>query len=251
LITDADNTLWDTNAVFAAAHLHLLKRIEEAHGRSLRRRDRLAAVRELDEGLALALGGRLDYSPRLLVEALSLRVRDECESARAVRRALALRESRASSQAVGAALRAFRADLRTTPALRPGVRRGLGVLRRREVRVMVATEGSASRCRRLIRELRLGDIPVVAAAKSRSLFERMAATAKPTGGVRFMVGDQLDRDIEASRLAGYVTVHFPGGFQPVWTRGRAVAADFTIKSFAEVPEIVRAVLARESKGVDV
>ncbi|MBK6491620.1 MAG: HAD hydrolase-like protein [Sphingomonadales bacterium] len=57
----------------------------------------------------------------------------------------------------------------------------------------------------------------------------------------FMVGDQLDRDIAPAKAAGLETIYFPGGFQPRWLPAVGkVGPDYTIASFAEVPDIVLA-----------
>jgi hypothetical protein len=48
-----------------------------------------------------------------------------------------------------------------------------------------------------------------------------------------MVGDQLDRDIEPAKAAGFVTAWFPGGFTPRWSSNRSDAADLQITNFDE------------------
>ena len=56
---------------------------------------------------------------------------------------------------------------------------------------------------------------------------------------RFMIGDQLDRDIATAKAAGLQTIYFPGGLAPKWAPDEeTVRPDFRITSFAEIPGIV-------------
>ena len=52
IYTDADNTLWDTDAVFREAQLGLLNDVENLSERSLSRSDRLEFLREYDQAIA-------------------------------------------------------------------------------------------------------------------------------------------------------------------------------------------------------
>src|SRR5690349_8683012 len=70
IYTDADNTLWDTDAVFREAQLGLLNDVENLSERSLSRSDRLEFLREYDQAIALRHHSRLKYPPSLLVRAL-------------------------------------------------------------------------------------------------------------------------------------------------------------------------------------
>src|SRR4051812_6345456 len=69
VFVDADNTLWDTDTVFAHAQLDLLAAVEDAAGISITATDRLAFIRELDQQLAERHHQGLRYPPRLLVRA--------------------------------------------------------------------------------------------------------------------------------------------------------------------------------------
>jgi putative hydrolase of the HAD superfamily len=48
VFVDADNTLWDTNEVFAVAQLGLLSNVEKVVGATASTDDRLGFVRQLD-----------------------------------------------------------------------------------------------------------------------------------------------------------------------------------------------------------
>ena len=63
-----------------------------------------------------------------------------------------------------------------------------------------------------------------------------------------MIGDQIDRDVEQSKLAGYVTAYFPGGFNPAWTHDRQITADYVITSFEQVVPIMRASGGNSDRG---
>ena len=66
LVTDADNTLWDTNAVYAEGQLILLERTEEALQQTTGIVDRLGFVRAIDQQLAVLHGHDLRYPSELL-----------------------------------------------------------------------------------------------------------------------------------------------------------------------------------------
>ena len=68
---DADNTLWDTDGVFAQAQLKLLKGIENALGRSAPGEDRLDFVRQIDQAIAGRHHLGLRFPARLLVQAVA------------------------------------------------------------------------------------------------------------------------------------------------------------------------------------
>lgn len=69
---DADNTLWDTNRVYADAQLSLLTDVERASGRRAKVDNRLGWLREIDQALAERHHAGLRYPPRLLAKAVAL-----------------------------------------------------------------------------------------------------------------------------------------------------------------------------------
>lgn len=69
---DADNTLWDTDGVYADAQLALLNELEDRLDVQLLEPDRLAFVRAIDQGLATRHHEGLRYPPRFLIKALAL-----------------------------------------------------------------------------------------------------------------------------------------------------------------------------------
>ena len=71
LLADADNTLWDTDSVFAEAQLVLLDETERVTRTRCATDDRLAFVRAYDQALASRHHLHLKYPPQMLVAALA------------------------------------------------------------------------------------------------------------------------------------------------------------------------------------
>lgn len=70
IYTDADNTLWDTNAVFADAQLYLLEHAEKIAGQPTPSATPLEYLRRYDQAIAKRHHLRLRYPPALLIRAL-------------------------------------------------------------------------------------------------------------------------------------------------------------------------------------
>jgi putative hydrolase of the HAD superfamily len=242
VFVDADNTLWDTNAVYASAQLELLKAIEARLGIESEADDRLGFVREFDQGLAERHHLGLRYPTKFLIRALALGLEGNTPSD-SVRRAWSqTHATTAISEEDAARIEGdFARALDSLPTLRKGVHEGLVGLQRNRFRVIVLTESSTSRVLSIADALRIRDLfeRVLEIRKQVATLKRMrAALGHPRLNV--IVGDQLDRDIEPAMEAGFKTVYFPGGFRPQWEREvEAVKPDFTISSFAQVPGIVR------------
>ncbi|KPF54088.1 hypothetical protein IP65_09825 [Novosphingobium sp. AAP1] len=238
---DADNTLWDTDGVFAAAQLHLLAAVESAAGRQSVAEDRLAFVRAADQRIAEHHHAGLRYPPRLLIAALADALHGE-DVARAARLALVgSGKERIAEDVMGVIEAAYFSDLGHAPAIRPGVEAGLLALEAAGCNVLIITEAARAKVERTAKRLGLDThfTRIVEGAKRPDLYRRILRLT----GTReaFMVGDQLDRDIAPAKAAGLETIYFPGGFQPRWLPAVGkVGPDYTIASFAEVPDIVLA-----------
>ena len=240
LFTDADNTLWDTDAVFAAAQLALLAEVEEEAGRRHAGADRLAFVRTIDQALAAGHHSCLRYPPRLLTLAVAAALTG-LPPAQAARRALkgGIRDGALSGTGAGAAEGSFLTAIRALPALRPGVREGLERLRSGGCRIFVVTEElrrkvagiAAARPRRLSRpDHRIAEAP-------RSLSPRAAprrhARARADGR---RPARPRHRPGQGRRPR---TIWFPGGFRPGWEpEVEAVRPDHVVAGFEEVVGIV-------------
>src|SRR4051812_16980882 len=70
VVTDADNTLWDTDRVYIDAQLWLLEQVENQVHAQVLEEDRLGYVRAIDQLLAKQHHAGLRYPSILLVMAL-------------------------------------------------------------------------------------------------------------------------------------------------------------------------------------
>ena len=122
---DADNTLWDTNRVYADAQLSLLTDVENASGRRTAADDRLGWLREIDQALAERHHAGLRYPPRLLANAVALALNGEDVSTAA---RFAWSGGRAEAQLDEDTARriedSFLNRLKVQPPLRDGVAQG-------------------------------------------------------------------------------------------------------------------------------
>ena len=149
---DADNTLWDTDGVYADAQLALLKELEDRLGANVSDSDRLAFIRGIDQGLAERHHEGLRYPPRFLIKALALALTGS-DKANAIRLAWAggIESNRLSSESVQQAESRMVENLRRTPTLRPGVLSGLSELATEGFPLLVLTEGRQDRVRDIVR----------------------------------------------------------------------------------------------------
>lgn len=237
LVSDADNTLWDTNKVYADAQLWLLSRMETDFGLVFKEKNRLEYVREVDQAIAKIHHAGLRYPSELLVTALR-RMLEGMKVEKAVRDAI-----HNVSRGEDARILAERFDsmLKTMPSLRNGVQSGLRRIRELDVPILVSTEGSLESCRARLEHWGLATFVnyVVSAPKSLELYERMANLLKLPTPKCIVVGDQLDRDILFSSRAGCTTIYFPSGFIPNWSPSISKAQPmYTVDSFDDVADIV-------------
>jgi putative hydrolase of the HAD superfamily len=241
LVSDADNTLWDTDALYANAQLALLTAVEKAMGIHASSDDRLSFIREIDQQLAIEHHQHLRYPPRLLVAALAstLAGASPMQAARGTVRASFPSPKEINADKVA---EQFIEQIRTgVPGLRIGVSIGLQNLHAAGVSVVVATEGPEAKCKKLLQQHDLIHLveKIVSAPKTVEFFRRIARLMRAGEGLCFNVGDQLDRDIAPAKQAGYRTIYFPGGFKPSWTPDEeSVAPDFRISSFDEIVPII-------------
>jgi putative hydrolase of the HAD superfamily len=240
VVSDADNTLWDTNSVYAKAQLKLLEEIEQAVGKQLADDDRLSAVRWIDQLIAAQSPENFSYPPYRLAAALRTAILWGLAAERlatTVKEALEVDLSHAEAFAV---MRYRGAVQGTTPKLRNGVVDGLELLLQREIQVTVFTETNLDRCNRLLQEHGLSRFVgrVVSARKCMQEFLKILRSAGPVRSA-FMIGDHLDRDIGPAAEAGFTTIWYPGGLQTVNGGEKASGRpDVQVSSFYEAAAIV-------------
>lgn len=238
LFTDADNTLWDTDKVFAAAQLDMLRQMERLTGHDAPQDDDrgLTFLRELDQRIAETHPDHLRYPPALLARGLSMVLQGQN-----VDEALALIAGPAvrPDEAFESAQARFLESIASLPPLRSGVREGLSALSKAGVPITIVTEERPERCRRFVSghhlEHLIGEIASV--RKTSAAYHDLKRAA---GSARcFMVGDQIDRDIVSAESAGFATFYFPGGFAPYWNANLDVGNAKTIDRYdAIVPDIL-------------
>jgi putative hydrolase of the HAD superfamily len=233
LFTDADNTLWDTDEIFASAQLGMLREIEKLTGREAPRdEDRgLAFLREVDQKIAKAHPDHLRYPPALLAQGLAM-VLGGCGVGEAVAR-LTGPEGKAGDE-FGPVQSRFIEEIRKLPPLREGVREGLMAAGHVGIPVTIVTEETAERTCKLLLEHRLADlvVDVVSVRKTTSAYSQLK---KGVGDIAcYMVGDQIDKDILAASAAGFSTFYFPGGFAPYWNLEIDVGQAELIERYDEI-----------------
>jgi putative hydrolase of the HAD superfamily len=220
VLCDADNTLWDTDAVFAMAQQTLLDVLEGRLNLRIGAADRVEYVRRYDQALASRHHLHLRYPVVLLVFALADGINgrtpeDAAVSAIAGHRSPYIGFSDAKDLAAE-----FVNELRALPALLPTVTDGLKLARDRAISLYVVTEGRIDKQTEIISRHELAQYfkAVFEISKTRSQFERLRDRFHPAQTI--MVGDQLDRDIEPARRAGCSAVLVASRFVPSWNRAR-------------------------------
>jgi putative hydrolase of the HAD superfamily len=230
IYTDADNTLWDTNAVFADAQLRLLQSAESIAGLRVADDDPLRYVRQYDQAIAKLHHARLRYPPAFLIRALVLGLNGLAPGDAASR---VISEGATPSEREARGINDFEADIAKVPPLLPGVRVGLEQAYESGVPVYVVTEGPAERARDRLKFLHIERYAsgLLSAVKSRELYARLADKAAQRRPV--MIGDQPDRDVRLAHDAGLTTVLVVGTFRPEWTLDKDIAvADTVAPNFA-------------------
>jgi putative hydrolase of the HAD superfamily len=234
VLVDADNTLWDTDAVFREAQLLVLARVEEATGRTCASADRLAFIRSYDQALAQKHHLHLRYPPQLLVRSVEAGLAGVAPevAARDVIAGRNLTDGLLEPARVEAIVSDYTQALTRTPELLGGVAEGVRAAKNAGLRLFVMTEGRIEKQKRLL-ELHglLNSFESVwEMAKERSQFDRVVS--RFAGARVVVIGDQPDRDIVPAKAAGCSTVLVPSRFNPSWRaasdQGAAdhLAADF-------------------------
>jgi putative hydrolase of the HAD superfamily len=142
VFVDADNTLWDTDAVFARAQLNMLAAVEQATGIGSVASDRLAFIRELDQQLAERHHQGLRYPPRLLARATAFALMG-IDAPRAARNAWMGELKPPLAERSEATLEQhFFGEIAQPADLRPGVIEGLDGLLALSCAVLIVTESA-------------------------------------------------------------------------------------------------------------
>lgn len=227
LCCDADNTLWDTDAVYRCAQLWLFAASTKRRSVKPSIEDPLAFVRSVDQDLAASHPAHLRYPPSLLISELFHK--------------LSPQSTPPTAQLVSQLADEFNKMIRNRPKLRRGVKSGLEQLAHLRVPVHVITETSIERCQDLLHQHKIAKHieSVRSIKKDEHSFLRLRLKLSDTADA-WMVGDQLTRDIIPAHAVGFRTIYFPGTFQPKWEESVTMAATTVkITTFSSVPRIVR------------
>lgn len=238
---DADNTLWDTDGVFAAAQLRLLANVIATIGIDAAAQDRLAYVREIDQELASRHHLGLRYPARLLIAALCHRLLGD-ESALAARKTWNDPSAIPLDKEIAEEIeKQYLADLRVTPGLLPGVHAGLERLHHVGATLVLVTEGGRDRIEKLLRANKIdGYIDrVIDAPKRKELFVRLRRLFGANVPV-YMIGDQITRDIQPAAEAGLRTIHIQGKFRPIWEVGASAPTAREASTFEDAANAILA-----------
>jgi putative hydrolase of the HAD superfamily len=235
VLADADNTLWDTDSIFASAQLELLAQVEAFAGANCSVGDRLGFVRRYDQALAARHHLYLKYPPHMLVASLAAGLHSHDPDSTATHVIAGRRDySSLTDSATERVVADYMAALARVPNLLPSVREGLELARASGVQTYVITEGRADKQRKVISKHDLGELieGVWELTKDKAQFERLR---KRFGdGIVVVIGDQPDRDITPAHEAGCMTVLVPSKFRPEWHQADAwEAADLVARNYAE------------------
>lgn len=214
IFTDADNTLWDTDAVYAAAQVSLLRNIEKIVNIQgpAGVDDGLAFVRDIDQRIAAHHPDHLRYPPELLAHA----VRSALASGDS-KRVAAFESKGSGDESLVSVTNLFIDQIRKIPELRQGVIQVFDLVKDTKIPVTVVTEERKDRCLKLLEFHNLiGSVSqVISMRKTNDSFLQLKQSVD---GCRvFMVGDQVDKDIRPAHAAGFETFYFPSGFRPFWS----------------------------------
>uniref|UniRef100_E1T3W8 Haloacid dehalogenase domain protein hydrolase n=1 Tax=Burkholderia sp. (strain CCGE1003) TaxID=640512 RepID=E1T3W8_BURSG len=216
ILSDADNTLWDTDAVFAGAQLQFLEEVEAAIQIRCTEADRLDFVRRYDQELALQHHLHFRYPPIMLVFALSnglTGMSAHTAATAAISGNLTKLISIPRGEEVVSNYQTF---LNQTPPLLPGVVQGLRLAAESELPLYVITEGMIEKQRKILDSYNLSKMirGVFEISKSIAGFERLKQRFAPSQIA--VIGDQPDRDITPAKIVGLTTVAVPSRFRPAW-----------------------------------
>jgi putative hydrolase of the HAD superfamily len=256
LIFDADNTLWDTNAVFQAAHIAMLEVFEQAqllaHAPS-----QIAPLRAIDRAL-MQHYGRHEYDFKTLVAALAYHYLHGFSPDQAAAYAAAKGEAEFDATTRLLMQNAYEVHVRALaelPPLFPGVMEMLTHLHTSRaslphLSVVMFSEGHPARLEQTIEAHCMRQVSyfneIVMDRKSVDAFKRVGALgrqyladAKTCDVTTIVVGDSIPRDIRYAKAAGFTTVYIPSQFQE-WEIPQSAMdrPDFQIASLLELPPIL-------------
>jgi putative hydrolase of the HAD superfamily len=253
IVFDADNTLWDTNAVFRDAQLELL-RVFEKNGLISSAEEELTTLREIDRAL-ISRSGDLEYDFKALASALARYYTGTVSTDEAADHGLGQDLQPGSQELINRSCRAFDKALKRIPPLDENVLEVLTALRKSrsagsQIMILMFSDGKPDRLKRVLEahhlDKRIFD-DVVISKKSVTSFENLkrgavkhlSKAAGHTPTLFVMIGDSLQRDIAFANRAGFTTVYKPADFFGEETpSGPGEEPNFRISSLAELLDLL-------------
>ncbi len=256
LIFDADNTLWDTNAVFHAAHTAMLEVLAKAQLVAAAP-DQVTRLRTIDRALMQHFG-RHEYDFQTLVVAIVAHSQHGLPPDQAAAYATAKGAADFDPFTRAAITQAHAVHTKTLaqlPPLVPGVMEMLTHLhtsraQRRHISMVLFSEGHPDRLEQTLTAYRLRQEgyfdEIVMERKSTNAFTRVGALGRQyvsgtaTHDVTTVViGDSMTRDVRPANAVGFTTVYVPSQFEGQERPQRVMDhPDFQIGSLRELPSIL-------------
>jgi putative hydrolase of the HAD superfamily len=252
IVFDADNTLWDTNAVFTEAQLELL-RVFEKEGLLESSEEELSNLRQIDHHL-IGRSGNFEYDFVTLAHALAHYYGEEhVTTEQAVNRASRKGQEipTGTQDLIVRSMEAFDKALKLTPHLDEHAVEVLNALRHStspdlQIVLCMFSDGKPDRLKRILKahhlDANIFDEIVIDrksaasfAALKHSVQRRFSRVAEQLPMLFLMVGDSLQRDIAFANQAGFTTVYKPADFLGTETpANHNEEPDFRIDSLAEL-----------------
>lgn len=248
VIFDGDNTLWDTNEVFANAQRRMLEGLRVAGFQADPDRD-FRLLRELDD-ILIAHFRTHRYEPRYLAYALIRHARAGADALDEAALAGFDAESEELKRIAIELGERLKEDVQAIPRMFPGTTEALNAIRLKGSNVLVLYSDASPR--RLDAISSHYNMPalfdlVVQGDKSDDGWARVLESGRREIFERFgevecrvyVVGDLLTYDIRPANRLGAVTIYKPGGYRGTEIpRDSAERPAFTVQSLAEVIDIV-------------
>lgn len=257
LIFDADNTLWDTNAVFGAAQAAMLETFE---GMSMlsNARSRIEELRTIDRALIQRLG-RYEYDFKILAIALAYHYGYGLSPTAASEHAVEKGEEELDSSVrpvIENAYKVYVSALKQIPPLLPGVIDVLAHIRayrtmNSSIATIIFSEGDPGRLKGIMEAHSICQDgyfdEIIVEPKTTHAFQRAGnagrkylSLSKESHMLTVVIGDSIRRDIRYANEAGFTTVYIPGAFE-----GREVpqapmdCPHFQLDSILKLPSILK------------
>ena len=262
LVFDADNTLWDTDAVFRNAQRTLLRKLADAQ--LLENPDtEIPTLRSVDRKL-FARMERFEYNFKTLAIAMTVLYKQNLSTDEAIEAAIFYSQTDSLPGTLqylaDKAFDAFQKRLTDIPRLYTDAARLLEVLRRikstgNPLVTILLSEGKVERIDGILSNSFVGKIPlksffddvIIRPAKSRAIFAEAKrrglqhlSPVIPASNDRFIaIGDSLKRDIKFANQAGFLTIYKPANFMGIEEPSEPDEEPFfKIQSFDELPPLL-------------